>query len=65
MDGEEPGEVVDGSVEDLVRRIVDLHIRDGDFAAAFRMAMTGEDAINELLARLYPPGSDRQEPTED
>jgi hypothetical protein len=66
MDDEGPVEVVEGSVEDLVRRIVDLHVEAGDFAAAFGVAMKGEAAINELLAELYPPpGSDRREPPED
>jgi hypothetical protein len=64
-DPEGRGELVEGPVEDLVRRIVDQLVRDGDVAGAFRFAMEGEAAIAALLAELWPPGPDRREPTEE
>jgi hypothetical protein len=64
-DSEDHVDLGEGSVEDIVQRMVEHLIRDGDVALAFGLAMHGEAALTELLAELYPPKSDRREPTED
>ena len=64
-DREDHDELLEGPVDDLVRKIVGQLVRDGDAAGAFRFAMEGEAMIAGLLAELFPPGPDRREPTEE